>query len=57
MECLKSGGVSITKWLVRLLNVYFVTSVVPVDWASAPVVLFYKGIWAGWLCGSAQLVA
>ena len=26
VECLKSGGTSVIEWLVRLLNVYFVTS-------------------------------
>ena len=31
------------EWLVRLSNVYFVTSMVPVDWAKARVVPLYKG--------------
>ena len=42
-ECLKAGGASIVEWLVRLLNVCFVTSVVPLDWMSACIVPLYKG--------------
>jgi len=42
-ECLKKGGVAVIEWLVRLLNVCFVSGVVPVDWCSACVVPLYKG--------------
>ena len=35
VECLKRGGKSIIEWLVRLLDVCFVISIVPVDWMSA----------------------
>ena len=41
-ECLKSGSTSVIEWLVRLLNVWFVTSMVGVDWTSVCVVPLYK---------------
>ena len=31
VECLTNGSTSVIKWLVRLLNVCFVTSILPVD--------------------------
>ena len=42
-ECLKKGGVSMVEWLVRLFNVCFVTSEVPVDWVSACIAPLFKG--------------
>ena len=42
-ECLKSGGVSVMEWLVRLFNVCFLMGVVPSDWVSACIVPLYKG--------------
>ena len=38
VECVKSGGATVVDWLVRLLNVRFMSSLVPIDWASACVV-------------------
>ena len=35
VKCLESSGACVIEWLVRLLNVYFVTSMLPVDGASA----------------------
>ena len=32
VEMLKEGGVTILKWLVRVFNICFMLSVVPVDW-------------------------
>ena len=43
VECLKKGGASVIEWLVRLLNVCFLTSLVPSDWTSACIVPLYKG--------------
>ena len=43
VECLKSGSTSVIEWLVKLFNVCFVTSMVPVDWTSVCVVPLYKG--------------
>ena len=43
VECIKNGSTSVIESLVRLLNVCFVTSMVPVGWTSACVVLLYKG--------------
>ena len=42
VKCLKSGSTSVIKWLVRLLNVCFVTSLVPINWTCACVVPLYK---------------
>ena len=42
-ECVKNGGVTVVEWLLRLLNVCFLSSMVPIDWASACVVPLYKG--------------
>ena len=43
VECLKSGGKNVIEWLVRLLNMYYVTSMVQVDCTSAWVVSLNKG--------------
>ena len=42
-EMLKKGGVSVLEWLVRLFNVCFLLSVVPVDWVCACIVPLFKG--------------
>ncbi len=42
-ECLKSGGAMVVEWLVRSLNVCFLSSMVPIDWTTACVVPLYKG--------------
>ena len=42
-ECLKKGGVTIVEWLVRLLNLCFVSGMVPIEWRSACIVPLYKG--------------
>lgn len=41
-ESLKSGRVTVTELSLILPNVCFVSSVVPVDWAGAYVVLLHK---------------
>ena len=42
-ECRKIGGAMVSDGLVRLLNVCFVSYIVPVDWVSECVVPVYKG--------------
>ena len=42
-EMLKKGGVTVVEWLVRLFNVCFLLSVVPVDWVCACIVPLFKG--------------
>jgi len=42
VECVKSGGATVVEWLVRLLNICFMSSLVPIDWASACVIPLYK---------------
>ena len=43
VEMLKEGGVTVLQWLVRLFNVCFMLSIVPVDWVIACMVPLYKG--------------
>ena len=40
---LKEGGVTVLEWLVRLFNICFMLSIVPVDWVIACMVPLYKG--------------
>ena len=42
-EMLKEGGVTALEWLVRVFNICFMLSVVPVDWVIACMVPLYKG--------------
>ncbi len=42
-ECLKSDGATVVEWLVRLLNVCFLSSMVSIDWTTACVVPLYIG--------------
>ena len=42
-EMLKKGGVTVLEWLVRLFNVCFLLSMVPVDWVCACIVPLFKG--------------
>ena len=43
VEMLKEGGVTVLEWLVRVFNICFMVSVVPVDWVIACIVPLYKG--------------
>ena len=43
VEMLKEGGVTVLEWLVRVFNICFMLSTVPVDWAIACMVPLYKG--------------
>ena len=43
VEMLKERGVTVLDWLVRLFNICFMLSVVPVDWVIACMVPLYKG--------------
>ena len=40
---LKEGGVTLLEWLVRVFNICFMLSIVPVDWVIACMVPLYKG--------------
>ena len=42
-EMLKKGGVSAVEWLVRLFNICFYLSMVPVEWVCAIIVPLFKG--------------
>ena len=43
VEMLKEGGVTVLEWLVRMFNICFMLSIVPVDWVIACMVPLYKG--------------
>ena len=43
VEMLKEGGVTVLEWLVRLFNICFMLSIVPVGWVIACMVPLYKG--------------
>ena len=42
-EMLKNGGISITHWLLKILNRCMESGVVPEDWEAACIVPVYKG--------------
>ncbi len=42
-ECVKSGRATVVEWLVRLFNVCFLSSMVPIAWTSVCVDPLYKG--------------
>ena len=42
VEMLKEGGVTALEWLVRVFNICFMLSMVPVDWVIACMVPLYK---------------
>ena len=43
VELLKEGGVTVLEWLVKVFNICFMLSIVPVDWVIACIVPLYKG--------------
>ena len=43
VEMLKEWGVTVLKWLVRVFNICFMLSLVPVDWVIGCMVPLYKG--------------
>ena len=43
VEMLKEGVVTVLEWLVRVFNICFMLSIVPVDWVIACMVPLYKG--------------
>ena len=43
VEMLKEGGATVLEWLVRVFNICFMLSTVPVDWLIAYMVPLYKG--------------
>ena len=42
VEMLKEGCVTVLEWLVRVFNICFMLSIVPVDWVIACMVPLYK---------------
>ena len=44
VEMLKEGVVTVLEWLVRVFNICFMLSIVPVDWVIACMVPLYKGM-------------
>ena len=40
---LKEAGMTALEWLVRVFNICFMLSIVPVDWVIVCMVLLYKG--------------
>ena len=42
-EMLKEGGVTALEWLVRVFNICFMLSIVPMNWVIACMVALYKG--------------
>ena len=51
-ECIKSGGITVVEWLVRVFNGCFVLGCVPREWKSACIVPLYKGKGDRRECGS-----
>ena len=51
-EMLKEGGVTVVEWLVRMFNICFILSMVPVDWVIACIVPLYKGKGDKYECGN-----
>ena len=43
VKMLKEGGVTVLEWLVRVFNICFMLSIVPVDWVIAWMVPLHKG--------------
>ena len=43
VEMLQEGGMTLLEWLVRVFNICFMLSIVPVDWVIACLVSLYKG--------------
>ena len=43
VEMLKEGSVTVLEWLVRVFNICFMLSIVPLDWVIACMVSLYKG--------------
>ncbi len=52
VECLKSCRAMVTDGLIILVNIYFVSNIVVVDWESACVVSLYKCKENKWDCSS-----
>ena len=43
VEMLNEGGVTVLEWLVKVFNICFMLSKVPMDWVIACMVSLYKG--------------
>ena len=53
-EMLLEGGVTVVEWLVRIFNICFISSLVPVDWMCACIVPLYKGKGDVHECGNSR---
>ena len=53
-EMMKEGGASAVEWMVRMFNVCFISSVVPVDWMCACIVPLFKGKGDVYECGNSR---
>ena len=53
-EMMKEGGASAVEWMVRMFNVCFISSMVPVDWMCACIVPLYKGKGDVYECGNSR---
>ena len=53
-EMLREGGVAAVEWMVRLFNVCFLSSRVPVDWLCGIIVPLYKGKGDVYECGNSR---
>ena len=53
-EMLKEGGVAAVEWMVRLFNLCFLLSRVPVDWLHGIIVPLYKGKGDVYECGNSR---
>ena len=51
---LKEGGVAAVEWMVRLFNICFLLSRVPVDWLHGIIVPLYKGKGDVYECGNSR---
>ena len=51
---LKEGGASAVEWLVRMFNVCFISSMVPVDWMCACIVPLFIGKGDVYECGNSR---
>ena len=53
-EMMKEGGATVLEWLVRLFNICFISSMVPLDWVHACIVPLYKGKGDVHECGNSR---
>lgn len=52
---LKEDGVSVMEWLVRIFDLYLDAKQVPEEWASACIMLLYKGNFEEYECNNSKV--